>query len=197
MTTSKKSTNAILKELKVAAHEMDKKGLVVGSAGNLSVRVDELSILISARSSFLGKISSREFILIDFEGKVLNKSKFEPSSECRMHIEIYRKRKDVRAIVHTHSPYASAYAFLKRELRTVNPESQYILGKIPIVPYFQSGSKELAEAVAEKMKFPIVAALLESHGAVSVGKSIEEALNIAEMLEGTARINYLIDSIER
>lgn len=188
---------SLTEELVIVAHEMERKGLVIGSVGNLSSRFDEEAMLVSSRSSFLGEINTHEFVLVDFAGEKLDDSRLDPSSEWRMHAEIYRKRPDVGAVVHTHSPYASAYAFLRRKLRPVNPESQYVLGEVPIVPFFPSGTQEFATAVGAALAGGSGVALLERHGVVAVGKRARDALNLAEMLEEAARINYLVDTLER
>jgi L-fuculose-phosphate aldolase len=197
MVERKEKMRSLAEELVIVAHEMEKKGLVIGSVGNLSSRFDDEFMLISSRSSFLGTITTLEFVLVDFEGNKVEPSSLEPSSEWRMHAEIYRRRSDVNAVIHTHSPYASAYAFLKRKLRAVNPESQYVLGEIPIVPYFPSGTQEFATAVGAAIADGPLVAMLERHGTVAVGKRARDTLNLAEMLEETARINYLVDTLER
>lgn len=193
---SSEEIERITAELVQVGHEMGRKGMIVGSVGNISARIDRDRILISSRSSFLGRLKEDELILINTSGEKLVDTPLEPSSELLTHLEIYRRRQDVGAIVHTHSPYASAYAFLKKPLKPVNPESQYVLGKIPVVPFFPSGTKELALAVASKLVAPIKVVLLERHGVISVGESAYEALNLAEMLEETAKINYLIDMLQ-
>lgn len=197
MVERKEKMRSLAEELVIVAHEMEEKDLVIGSVGNLSSRFDDELMLISSRSSFLGTITILEFVLVDFGGNKIEPSNLEPSSEWRMHAEIYRRRPDVNAVIHTHSPYASAYAFLKRKLRAVNPESQYVLGEIPIVPYFPSGTQEFATAVGAAIADGALVAMLERHGTVAVGKRARDALNLAEMLEETARINYLVDTLER
>jgi len=190
-------TSRILKDLVFCSHEMEREGLVVGSVGNISARVDENMFYVSSHSSYLGRIGEEEFVLVNLSGEKVSDSPYEPSSELWMHIEIYRERKDVGAIVHTHSPYASTYAVLKRKLKPVNPESMYKLGEISIVPYFPSGTREFARAVASAFKKGIKVALLERHGVVTVGSNVYEALNYAELVEEIARINYLVDTLSR
>lgn len=186
-----------LEKLVFCAHELEREGLITGSVGNISARVDEKTILISSHSSYLGRIKPEEFVHVNLLGEKVGSTEYEPSSELWMHIDIYSKRDDVNAIVHTHSPYASAYAVLKRPLKAVNPESMYKLGEIPIISYFPSGTKEFGRAVADSMKPGIKIALLEKHGVVAVGSDPLEALNYAELVEEIARINYLVDTLSR
>jgi L-fuculose-phosphate aldolase len=185
----------LLKDLVFCAREVEREGLVIGSVGNISARLNENTFYISSHSSYLGRITEEEFVKVNLLGEKLSDSPYEPSSELWMHIEIYRNRDDAGAIVHTHSPYASTYAVLKRQLKPVNPESMYKLGEIPIVPYFPSGTKEFARAVASVFKKGIKVALLERHGVVTVGETVYEALNYAELVEEIARINYLVDTL--
>lgn len=187
----------ILENLVFCAHEMEREGLIIGSVGNISAKVDENHFYISSHSSYLGRIKENEFVKVNLLGEKVGESDQEPSSELWMHVEIYRMRPDVGAIVHTHSPYASAYGVLKRQLKPVNPESTYKLGEIPIVPYFPSGTREFARAVASSLKPGIKIALLERHGVVAVGATVQEALNYAELIEEIARINYLVDTLSR
>lgn len=191
-----KKIKQLLDELVEVSLEMKEKGLISGSVGNVSARVDERRILISSHSSFLGRINPGEFVLVGLDGQKLSDTELEPSSELKMHLQIYLRRDDVNAIVHTHSPYASAYAYLKRRLKAVNPETMFKLGEIPIIPYFPSGTKEFAQAVGAQFRVPVKVALLEKHGVVAVGKNPMEALNLAEMVEESARINYLVDTLQ-
>lgn len=187
----------VLEDLVFCAHEMEREGLIIGSVGNISARIDENTFYISSHSSYLGRITENEFVKVNLLGEKIDESNFEPSSELWMHVEIYRTRPDIGAIVHTHSPYASAYAFLKRPLKPVNPESTYKLGEMPIVSYFPSGTREFAKAVANSLKPKINVALLERHGVVATGKTVYEALNYAELIEEIARINYLVDTLNK
>ncbi|MDI6821501.1 MAG: class II aldolase/adducin family protein [Actinomycetota bacterium] len=182
-------------EIIQAAKEVYEKGLVIGRVGNISCRVDEGRILISSTGACLGKLSERDLVVLDSEGEKLEGEE-EPSTEKWVHIEIYKARPDVNAIVHTHSPYASALAYLKKSLRPVNPEGEYILGRVPVVPPFVYGTRELAEAVRDHLRLG-KAALLEMHGVVTVGEDLNEAVNIAELVEEVARINYLIEMLEK
>jgi L-fuculose-phosphate aldolase len=186
----------LAEKLVFCAHEMEREGLIIGSVGNISGRIDEKTIMISSHSSYLGRLKKDELVAVNLLGEKVDETGFEPSSELWMHIEIYRAREDVNCVIHTHSPYASAYAVLKRELKPVNPESMYKLGHIPIVPYFPSGTREFARAVATAFKPGVKAVLLERHGVVTVGENPLEALNYAELVEEIARINYLVDTLK-
>lgn len=113
-----------------------------------------------------------------------------PSSEWRMHVTIYQARPDVGAIVHTHSPYATAASFGGR-LPVVHDEGILIFGEeVPVSEHFPPGTWDLAHAVANALGGG-KAVLVALHGAVTVGKTPGEALSLAEKLEETAQLFLL------
>ncbi|HAW60665.1 MAG TPA: fructose-bisphosphate aldolase [Actinobacteria bacterium] len=180
--------------VEIGRHLYDRK-LVVGVAGNISCRLRRNRILITATGICLGKMKDEDLAIVDLDGNLLEGAK-EPSSEVRMHLAVYKARPDVEGIVHTHSIYASALAYMKIHLKPVNPESQYILGDVPIVPYFRFGTEELAQAVHERLgNFRGV--LLEQHGVLAVGENLWEATYTAELIEEVAKISYLVELLER
>ena len=107
-----------------------------------------------------------------------------------MHLAIYRKYPKVKAIVHTHSPYATVWSKTRRPFQSKTVEGLIVLGEIPVVCGAKPGSKELAEMVVEKLKNKR-AVLLENHGSVSVGPSLDEAFNLAETIEETTKIEIM------
>ncbi|MDI6892228.1 MAG: class II aldolase/adducin family protein [Actinomycetota bacterium] len=180
--------------VEIGRHLYDRK-LVVSVAGNISCRLRGDRILITATGVCLGKMKGEDLAIVDLDGNLLEGVK-EPSSEVRMHLAVYEARPDVEGIVHTHSIYASALAYMKIHLKPVNPESQYILGDIPIVPYFKFGTEELAQAVRERLgNFRGV--LLEQHGVLAVGENPWGATYTAELIEEVAKISYLVELLER
>ena len=90
------------------SNEVYEKGLVSGKAGNISARFGEV-VAITPTLKSLYNLSQEDIVLVDMDANVLTKGK--PSSEVNMHLEIYKRRPDVQAIVHTHSPYATGFAF--------------------------------------------------------------------------------------
>lgn len=173
------------------ARRIYERGLVTAQAGNLSCRLRGDRILIKATGASLGFLTDEDLVVLDIDGRKVEGEK-EPSCEWRMHLAIYKSRPDAQAVVHTHSVYASVLAYLKRHIKPVNPESHYILGDIPIVPYFKFGTEELAQAVTERLGRS-KAVLLESHGAVVLGEDLQEAYFMAELVEEVAKMTYLVD----
>jgi len=164
-------------------------GLTVATGGNLSVadrRKGLIAISPSAVDYFEMKPSQVVVVAMDGE-KVEGRGK--PSSELHLHLALYRKRRDVQAVVHTHSVYAATLAGLGLEI----PAFHYLVGfsgkKIPLAPYATFGSRELASNVVEALG-NFKAALMEKHGMVAVGESLPAAFTVAEIVEYLARVYY-------
>jgi L-fuculose-phosphate aldolase len=167
--------------------KMLESGLTTGTGGNLSIFDREQGLLAISPSGLDYRLSTPEdIVVIDLDGNVID-SKCKPSSEYGFHTVLYRKRKDVNAVVHTHSVYATTVACLNMEL----PAVHYLVGfagkKVPLAPYATFGSPELAENVSSTIE-NYNAVLLANHGLITVGRSIGNAFDAAEELEMVARI---------
>jgi L-fuculose-phosphate aldolase len=107
-----------------------------------------------------------------------------------MHAAIYRARKDVQAVVHTHAPTATAFGIAGTEILPLQIEVFMLLPRgVPIVPFESPGSKALAEAVQKKI-VDYDAVILENHGVITVGSTIEAACSLNEMVEEAAKIQF-------
>ncbi len=163
-------------------------GLITGSSGNVSLRVGD-AILITPTGVPWEEVGPGEIVTLDLAGRVHGRG--FPSSEWRLHVAIHRARTDVRAVVHTHSPYATAFACLGRALPVLPDEGKILFGsEIPVAEHAPPGTWELAHhavvALADRR-----AVLLSHHGAVAVGPTLRHALLHAEKLEETARLFFL------
>ena len=168
---------------------MAELGLVRGSSGNVSARRGDI-ILITPRGIIYEHLHPPQVIAIDLAGRAVSGAG-APSSEWRLHVAIYRARGDVGAIVHTHSPYATAASFGAR-FPVVHDEGKLLFGEeIPISRHAPPGTWELAEAVAEALAGG-KAVLIAHHGAVAVGGTLREALLLAEKLEEAAWLAQLL-----
>ena len=168
------------------AREMASLGLVKGSAGNVSCRVRDV-ILITPSGIPYELLRPQQIVSLPLDGDNERDMPVPPSSEWRMHVAIYRARDDVRAIVHTHPPYAIV-ASLSGPLPVVSDEGRVLFGEsVPVSRHAKPGTWELAEAVAEALGVG-KAALIARHGAVTVGRTLSEALRLAVKLEEMASL---------
>lgn len=170
------------------ARRMAELGLVRGSSGNVSVRRGD-TVLITPSGIVYERLHPSQVIAIDLAGRVVS-GMGAPSSEWRMHLSIYRAREDVRAVVHTHSPYATAASF-RKHLPVFHDEGKMLFGdEVPVSEHAPPGSWALAEAVAEALGKRGKVALIARHGAVAVGRTLTEALLLAEKLEEAATVFF-------
>lgn len=170
-----------------AARRLYMRGLNSTMSGNISARSSYRNYFwITPRSIDKASLTIEDLSLIDIEtaNRVMGS---EPSSEYRMHLKIYRVRDDVKAVIHTHQIYTMiAYkaGLLKRELLEESYEARAYLGGIAFVPKLEPGSLELAEAVSQQLaNRENVAVIMDGHGVALIGRSVDEALNRAEILE--------------
>ncbi len=163
--------------------------LTTGSGGNLSARDPDTGIIwISPTGMACHQMKTADLVGIDESAKVVSGSG-RPSSEAPLHLELYKNRPEVGAVVHTHSTYATTLACLHVEI----PALHYLVAlageKVPLAPYAPFGTPELGKVVAKAM-INANAALMANHGLVTVGTDIEAAFNLAEQIEFLARIYY-------
>jgi L-fuculose-phosphate aldolase len=188
---STKAIKDISERIVKASKELHDRGLVKGTSGNISARIpDTDTFLIKPSGVRMELLKPEELVLVDLQG---NKIRGEPnvSLETPMHAAIYRARQDVQAVVHTHAPTATAFGIAKTEILPLQIEMYMLLPRgVPVVPFGKPGSKALAEAVQNKIA-NYDALILENHGTVTVGSTIEAACNLNEMVEEDAKIQFL------
>jgi L-fuculose-phosphate aldolase len=177
-----------------AARKMVEKGLVVGTAGNISLRLPPRGkrqlLAVTPTSKHYDLIGIDDIQIVDFNGERLE-GDLAPSVETPMHIAIYRARKDINAVVHTHSIYASAAAVAGLEIPPIIEDQVICLGgEIKLAKHAVSGSEALARnAVAALGDRNGV--LLASHGAIGTGRSMRDAFTACELIEKTAKVYML------
>jgi len=165
------------------------RGLTTTSGGNISVRISNDRILLTPSATDKGNMRADQIAKIGMDGTNLS-SRLKPSGEVSMHLEIYRRRPDLQAIVHAHPPMASVFTVCDVPLNTrLIAESYAILGEPAIAPYALTGTDELAAAVADSLGTNGVCVLMKNHGVLTVGRSLLEAFDRMEVLENAARIN--------
>lgn len=157
------------------------KGLIAGYGGNISVREEE-KILITPSGVNKGFIKVEDLLVINFNRDVLE-GEGKPSTEALMHIEIYKKRKDLKAIIHSHPPFSVAICISNTKIpNNLLPEATIYLGKISFVKYVKPGDFELAKKVSEKFIDGDVV-FMGNHGITVGGKNLLDAYNKTEIVE--------------
>ncbi len=170
------------------------KGLTTCSGGNISIITENKVVIITPSQKDKSCISPDDIGIIDITGKNLSPD-IKLSMETQMHLEIYKKRKDIKAIIHAHPVFATSYAIAEKEINTaITDESYEILGDIAYSSYEKSGSFDLANKVSEKLVASNIV-IMKKHGIVAVGRSLFEAYNRVEVLETVARMNYILKNL--
>jgi L-fuculose-phosphate aldolase len=176
------------------ARQMNEKGLVVGTSGNVSQRFREPDgrelVAITPSGRHYDTMKAEDIVLVDMEGQRVE-GELTPSIETIMHVGIYKARKKVCAIVHTHAVFGSTIAVTGREIPSLlDDQVTFLGGEIKVAAYALPGSPELAKnAVAALGSRNAV--VLANHGTLTVGRNLREALNNCELLEKTARVYVL------
>lgn len=188
-----------IQEIIEVSNEIYNIGLVSGKSGNISERFkgengDIIAITPTLKS--LSDLNEEDIVLVDFDGNSLTKGK--PSSEVNMHLEIYKKRPDVNAIVHTHSPYVTGFAFSDKKIKRMEGFGEIKNPYLSDIEYEKPGSDELAEKASEGLGQEDVL-VLKKHGVVYVGESLKEAKLLAIFIEESAKtqfVTYMLNSVE-
>lgn len=181
----------IRRAVRLTSLEAWKLGLVAGTSGNFSARVGSHSVAISPTSLAYDAQSDEDIVLVDLDYGLARDSRRAPSTELPMHLEIYDARPDVGAIVHTHGPNVSALSALRKPLPPVIDEMMIHLGgTIEVTEYAFTGGRDLARNVVAALG-DRAGVILANHGNVCVGRTLEEALHAAVVMEASAR-TYLL-----
>jgi L-fuculose-phosphate aldolase len=170
------------------------RGLVVACEGNLSARLDSNRILVTPAGACKGRLTAKDILVSDLNGAILYGSG-QPSSEIQMHILFYRLRPDVQAVCHAHPPTATGFAAAGRALEeAVLPEVVVSLGKIPLARYGTPGTWELCASL-EPLVAKHDAILLENHGLVTCGQTLDIAYQRLETAEQFAKVLFIAESL--
>ncbi len=165
------------------AKRLYERNMNAALGGNVSIRLGD-EIVITPAGINKGFMTEDDVIVVDMEGNKLRGSG-KPSSEGKMHYEIYKLRPDVQAIIHSHPPFAVAFALAHRDLPDdILPECSILLGRVPCLPYVTPSTIELAREVAQGLAHRN-AAFMANHGVLTVGADLDEAYNRMELLEQT------------
>ncbi|WP_210480286.1 class II aldolase/adducin family protein [Naasia sp. SYSU D00948] len=177
-----------------AARHLAARGLSPGSSSNLSVRIGT-RILLTPTGSSLSRVEAADLSEVSLEDGTVRTGR--PSKEYPLHLAMYRQRPDATAVVHLHSPYATAISCLppdeqgRAALPPLTPYRVMRLGDVPVAPYAAPGSAELAAGV-ELLAARAAVLLLAQHGSVVSGEGIDAAVDLAEELETAAQVTLLL-----
>ena len=169
------------------AQELNRKGLVEASSGNVSARVDEERVCMTPSSIMYDDMVLDDLVITDLDGNVLEGEK-GPTSEKALHLACYRAYPEIGGVIHSHAVFATMFAVARQPIPAAIEEvAVYVGGDVPVCEYTMTGTDELGDEVASKLA-DRGAALLANHGMVTVGKTVGEALKIAALVERTAQI---------
>lgn len=177
-----------------ACVRLEAEGLVAEASGNVSVRLPSKDgrdlIAITPSQVPYRKLRPEQILIIDYERNVID-GEGKPSSESVTHLTAYRARADVGAVIHSHSVYASALAVAGQGIPPLIDEQVVTLGgEVQVAEFGMSASQDLADNAVKALELR-QAVLLRSHGALSVGRDLDEVLAVAALVERMAKIYIL------
>jgi L-fuculose-phosphate aldolase len=186
--------DSLKSELLAIGKRMYDRGYVASNDGNISVRVDPNTLLITATGVSKGFMQADDLIILDMNGQIVAGKK-KPSSESKMHLQILKARPEIQCVCHAHPPYATAFAVAGIPLnKMILPEAVIVLGQVPLVEYGTPGTAELYQSIS-KYIMDYDAFLLSNHGALTVGDSLLNAYHKMETLEHAAKIQYIAQQL--
>ena len=175
-----------IKELIKYGKMSGKRGFTPGLSGNISARYGE-NVIITTSGSANGFLDEEDFVLIDFDGNVVEGNK-KPSSEKMLHLEFYKKRPDVNYILHFHSPYLSSFASCGLALdEPIMAENVFYFGQIPLAEYGLPSSMDLVRKTAKYFD-EYDAVMMANHGVIVGDKTLKGAYLKLELAESYAQV---------
>ena len=179
-----------------AGRRLYARSYIASNDGNISARLDERRLITTPKSVSKGFMTPDMMVIVDYDGAKVSGER-DPSTELPMHLEIYRHRPDVGAVVHAHPPVATGFAVAGIPLtRAVLAEVITTLGSIPIAEYGTPSTSELPEAVRKYIRAHD-GLLLANHGAVTCGKDVMTAYFNMERIEHFATISLVARTLGR
>ncbi len=190
------SVETLRADIVEVGRRMYARGYTASNDGNISVRVGEGRLLMTPKSVCKGFMTPDMMCVTDLDGKKISGDR-DPSSEMLMHLEVYRQRPDVNAVVHAHPPTATGFAVAGIPLdRAVLAEVLTTLGSIPLAEYATPSTAELPDAVRKYIKAHD-GMLLANHGALTVGTDLFSAYYKMETIEHFAKISLVARMLGR
>jgi L-ribulose-5-phosphate 4-epimerase len=170
--------------------------LQTNAGGNLSVRLDSANAIVIKPSGVGFNECTRDNLQIVHLDGTLEPSEYKPSKDLDFHLDLYRIRKDIRAVVHCHSPWATGYASAGIEIPCLTVQTIEKIGRMPLIPLSPQGGPQTDKEISPVFEDPkVVAAVLANHGTIGVGSTLIKAQYLAEIIEETAHIAYVRDTL--
>ena len=181
------------KDIAYYMRRLYRQKLTTTSGGNISAK-NKKSIFITPSGIDKGEMLSEQVGELDLNGNIIESS-HKLSMETPMHLAIYKIRPDIKAIVHAHPPYATAFASSNKKLDSnLTSEGRLVLGDIAFAKYALMGTQELADIVALSAKDSNII-MMENHGIIALGKTLLEAFDRLEVMEFTAKMNFITETL--
>jgi L-fuculose-phosphate aldolase len=174
-------------EVAAASRRLAAEGLLIGTAGNVSLRRGEL-VAVTPTGASLGEVAAGQVTVVDLDGGVVS-GDLEPTSELELHLGVYRRYEEAGAVVHTHAPFATALSCVIDELPCVHYQMLLLGGTVPVARYATFGSPELAQSVLDALEGR-AAALMANHGAIAHGADLGAAVDHALLLEWACTVYW-------
>ncbi|MEN9447787.1 MAG: L-fuculose phosphate aldolase [Bacteroidota bacterium] len=178
----------IKKEVCEAGKRLLKEGLVARTWGNVSIRVNERQMVITPSGRKYEELTPNDMVLVDiytlkYEGSI------KPSSELKLHCQVYKNRPNINSVIHTHQMYASIVAAAQKDVEVLQKEHQLILGAtvIKAAPYALPNTKKITVETENAIE-QSNAALMANHGVVCIGTDLENAFEVARTLEKACEV---------
>jgi len=175
--------NEIRQKVCDAGRQLLREGLVARTWGNVSMRVNDTQMMITPSGRPYNELSPNDMVLVDiyslkYEGKI------KPSSELKLHCQVYKNRPHIRAVIHTHQMNASIVAAAQMDIEVLDEKHQKILGgtRIKTAPYALPNTKKIT-VESERAIQQANAALMANHGVVCIGENLENVFEVARTLE--------------
>ncbi len=184
--------NIIKQQICMIGKRMYDSAFVAANDGNITVRLNERELITTPTGVSKGFMTPEMLIKVDLAGNVTEShADWQPSSELKMHLQVYKDRPDIRAVVHAHPPYATTFAIAHMPLnKPLVAEAIVALGCVPVAGYGTPSTNEIPEAVAPYLeKFDAV--LLANHGALAWGTDLISAYHKLESVEFYAKLTFL------
>jgi len=174
-------------EIIAAGKRLLAEKLVVRSFGNISLRIDETYMLVTPSGRTYENLEEKDIVLVnyhtsEYEGTI------KPSSEKELHCEIYRKRPEIHAVIHTHQQSATTLAAVGRKMPAITDDQAQVLGaNVRVAKYALTGSDKLVKNTVKALKNRM-AAFMANHGVVCLGRDLEEAFTVSLVLEKSCKL---------